>query len=139
MTMLTPDVLQAAHEAIHEALASAKAQGGSFAITPVGSPDWIVAPWQVQVASLAVTGLSALLNDEQAALAEARAAVIGAHGDAYAIAELQLRLDRIATWHCRESAGGGLVGNYCVECRDRWPCDTYRMATEGRLADTATR
>lgn len=135
---LSPDMLQAAHKAIHEALASAKAQGGSFAITPVGSPEWIAAPWQVQVASLAVTGLSALLSNEQSALSEARTAVNVTHGDAFTITELQLRLNRIATWHCRESAGGGLVGNYCVECRDRWPCDTYRMATEGRLPDAAT-
>jgi hypothetical protein len=63
---------------------------------------------------------------------------IDAHGDTFTITELRLRLNRIATWHCRESFGGGLVGNYCVECHGRWPCDTYCMATEGRLPDIAT-
>lgn len=38
------------------------------------------------------------------------------------------RLQRIAAWHSRETADGGLVGDFCVECRHRWPCDTNRMA-----------
>lgn len=38
------------------------------------------------------------------------------------------RLQRIASWHSRESGPGGLVGDYCIECGTRWPCDTRRMA-----------
>lgn len=38
------------------------------------------------------------------------------------------RLQRIAAWHSRETANGGLVGDYCVECGNRWPCETRRMA-----------
>ena len=41
---------------------------------------------------------------------------------------LQERLSRIATWHSRETAPGGMVGDYCNECGRVWPCDTYRMA-----------
>lgn len=41
---------------------------------------------------------------------------------------LRDRLDRIAAWHARETADGGMVGDYCVECGLRWPCDTRRMA-----------
>lgn len=41
---------------------------------------------------------------------------------------LQERLDRIATWHARETADGGMVGDYCVECGEVWPCETRRMA-----------
>lgn len=44
------------------------------------------------------------------------------------ILELQGRLDRIATWHRRETADGGMVGDYCVECDLRWPCDSRKMA-----------
>lgn len=39
------------------------------------------------------------------------------------------RLVRIAAWHSRETAGGGMVGDFCVECGTKWPCDTQRMAT----------
>lgn len=38
------------------------------------------------------------------------------------------RLDRIASWHSRETAQGGMVGDYCNECLERWPCETRRMA-----------
>lgn len=38
------------------------------------------------------------------------------------------RLQRIATWHSRESGPGGLVGTYCAECGETWPCGTRRMA-----------
>ena len=45
------------------------------------------------------------------------------------IQRLQERLDRLTTWHSRETGPGGMVGDYCNECGTRWPCDTYRMAT----------
>jgi hypothetical protein len=38
------------------------------------------------------------------------------------------QLERIATWHSRESGPGGMVGDYCTECGHVWPCDTRRMA-----------
>lgn len=38
------------------------------------------------------------------------------------------RLARIASWHSRESADGGMVGDFCNECGAVWPCDTRRMA-----------
>jgi hypothetical protein len=41
---------------------------------------------------------------------------------------LQERLDRIAPGHARETADGGMVGDYCVECSEIWPCDTRTMA-----------
>jgi hypothetical protein len=37
-------------------------------------------------------------------------------------------LDRIASWHSRETAEGGMVGDYCVCCGEIWPCETRRMA-----------
>ena len=46
------------------------------------------------------------------------------------------RLQRIVAWHSRESAHGGLVGDYCMECGHRWPCDTRRMA-DGTYVDPA--
>lgn len=39
------------------------------------------------------------------------------------------RLQRIATWHARETGPGGLVGTDCTECGNIWPCGTYKMAT----------
>lgn len=36
-------------------------------------------------------------------------------------------LDRLRTWHSRETAEAGMVGSYCVECGSRWPCDTIRL------------
>lgn len=44
------------------------------------------------------------------------------------IIKLRERLDRIAGWHSRETAEGGMVGDYCIECALRWPCETRRMA-----------
>lgn len=41
---------------------------------------------------------------------------------------LRERLDRIATWHARETGPSGTVGDFCTECGERWPCDTRRMA-----------
>lgn len=42
---------------------------------------------------------------------------------------LRERLARVATWHARETGPAGTVGDFCICCGDRWPCDTYRMAT----------
>lgn len=42
---------------------------------------------------------------------------------------LREQLGRIAGWHSRETADGGMVGDFCTECGTRWPCDTQRMAT----------
>lgn len=47
------------------------------------------------------------------------------------VMDLEERLSRIGGWHARETAPGGMVGDYCVTCGDLWPCDTYRMATTG--------
>jgi len=47
------------------------------------------------------------------------------------IQTLEERLSRIGAWHARETAPGGMTGNYCVACGDMWPCDTYRMAATG--------
>ncbi len=44
------------------------------------------------------------------------------------IINLRGQLDRIAAWHSRETAEGGMVGDFCIECGERWPCDTRRMA-----------
>jgi hypothetical protein len=44
------------------------------------------------------------------------------------IGQLADRLDRIASWHARETAEGGMAGDFCIECGDRWPCETRRMA-----------
>jgi hypothetical protein len=38
------------------------------------------------------------------------------------------QLDRIASWHSRETAEGGLVGDWCNECSHKHPCETRRMA-----------
>jgi hypothetical protein len=46
------------------------------------------------------------------------------------------QLDRIASWHSRETAEGGMVGDFCVECGERWPCETRRMA-DGSHEDLA--
>lgn len=71
------------------------------------------------------------------------------HGEGYAqdldsrtwqaidlIIALRGRLGRIAGWHSRETAEGGMVGNSCVECGEIWPCDTRRMA-DGSHEDLA--
>lgn len=44
------------------------------------------------------------------------------------VVALRERLDRIAGWHSRETGPAGTVGDYCIECGVRWPCDTRRMA-----------
>lgn len=38
------------------------------------------------------------------------------------------RLNRISAWHSQETADGGMVGDFCIECGTRWPCETRRMA-----------
>lgn len=40
---------------------------------------------------------------------------------------LRDRLDRMSRWHSRESASGGMFGDFCTECGHRWPCDSYRL------------
>ena len=52
------------------------------------------------------------------------------------IIELRGRLDRITSWHSRETAEGGMVGDFCNECGERWPCETRRMA-DGTHEDEA--
>lgn len=51
------------------------------------------------------------------------------------VAEVVLRLmdaqgylSAIASAHARETAPGGMVGDYCIECERRWPCPTYLWA-----------
>lgn len=44
------------------------------------------------------------------------------------IVQLKDRLARIAAWHSRETGPHGLIGDYCTECSERWPCETRRMA-----------
>lgn len=50
------------------------------------------------------------------------------------LGRLRERLTRIVSWHARETGPGGMVGDFCTECGDRWPCDTRRMA-EGTYVD----
>lgn len=50
------------------------------------------------------------------------------------ILELGERLDRIQSWHSRETGPSGTVGDFCTECDLRWPCDTRRMA-DGTYVD----
>lgn len=50
---------------------------------------------------------------------------------------LRERLDRIISWHSRESGPGGMVGDFCTECGEKWPCDTRRMA-DGTYVDEAS-
>lgn len=47
------------------------------------------------------------------------------------LSQCAMRLYQIATWHRRESGDSGLVGEYCVECAQHWPCATYKVATTG--------
>jgi hypothetical protein len=51
---------------------------------------------------------------------------------------LRGRLDRITSWHSRESGPGGMVGDFCNECGVRWPCETRRMADGTHEDLTAT-
>jgi hypothetical protein len=44
------------------------------------------------------------------------------------VGRLRDRLSRIAGWHTRETADGGMVGDFCNECGNVWPCETQRMA-----------
>lgn len=44
------------------------------------------------------------------------------------IIKLRERLSRISGWHERETGPAGTVGDYCIECGHRWPCDSRRMA-----------
>jgi hypothetical protein len=44
------------------------------------------------------------------------------------VQRLKERLDRLTSWHSRETADGGMVGDYCNECGHLWPCDTRKMA-----------
>lgn len=46
------------------------------------------------------------------------------------------RLQRISSWHSRETAEGGMVGDLCIECGHPWPCDSRRMA-DGTYQDEA--
>lgn len=50
------------------------------------------------------------------------------------ITSLRERLARISGWHARETGPAGTVGDLCIECGRRWPCDTSLMA-EGAYAD----
>lgn len=43
------------------------------------------------------------------------------------ILTLRERLDRIAGLHARETGPAGMVGDFCVECGHRWPCETERI------------
>lgn len=60
------------------------------------------------------------------------------YGDARTLLQQLLngreRLDRIISWHSRETGPGGMVGDFCNECGHVWPCDTRRMA-EGTYED----
>lgn len=42
--------------------------------------------------------------------------------------KLRERLARISAWHSRETSPAGMVGDYCIECGNRWPCKTRRAA-----------
>ncbi|MDQ6875419.1 MAG: hypothetical protein M3042_10225 [Actinomycetota bacterium] len=48
------------------------------------------------------------------------------------------RLAGIASAHARETAPGGMVGDYCVECGHRWPCSTYRWSAEEGVTANCT-
>lgn len=82
--MIDPDVLRAAH------LATAQMNNHAgwfyrYPFPPVGSPEWVTAPWQVQVATLAVAGLSELLRADReatqlAAEVKAAGAAVSADG-----------------------------------------------------------
>jgi hypothetical protein len=63
------------------------------------------------------------------------------YGDARAMLRdllaAQERLDRIASWHSRETGPSGMVGDWCNECSHKHPCETRRMA-DGTHEDLAT-
>lgn len=50
---------------------------------------------------------------------------------------LRERLARISGWHSRETGPAGMVGDFCVDCGSRWPCDTRRMADGSYVDDQA--
>lgn len=50
------------------------------------------------------------------------------------IIKLREQIDRIKSWHSRETGPAGTVGDYCTECGTRWPCDTWRLA-DGSYTD----
>lgn len=45
------------------------------------------------------------------------------------VLRLRDRMARLVDWHSREAGPAGTVGDFCVECGERWPCDTRRMAS----------
>lgn len=45
--------------------------------------------------------------------------------DVFALRE---RLGRISSWHSRETGPAGMVGDFCNDCGQRWPCETRQMA-----------
>lgn len=58
-------------------------------------------------------------------------------GELVARGEWRDRLDRIRTWHSRESGPAGTFGDFCNECGHVWPCDTRRMV-DGTYTDEGT-
>lgn len=50
---------------------------------------------------------------------------------------LRERLSRISGWHARETGPAGTVGDLCIECGHRWPCETRRMADGTYVEDDA--
>lgn len=48
------------------------------------------------------------------------------------LTDAQGRLSAIAAAHARETAPGGMVGDFCIECDRRWPCPTYLHANGDR-------
>lgn len=52
------------------------------------------------------------------------------------VQRLRERLDRIGTWHSRETGEGGTVGDFCNECESRWPCATSLMAAGTHREET---
>ncbi len=53
------------------------------------------------------------------------------------IIKMRGQLDRITAWHVRETAEGGMVGDYCIGCGEIWPCDTRKMS-DGSHEDLST-
>jgi hypothetical protein len=51
-----------------------------------------------------------------------------------AVIGLRQQRDRLIGWHSRETAPGGMVGDFCNECGSTWPCDTRRLL-EGTYVD----
>ena len=45
-----------------------------------------------------------------------------------ALGNLRERLARVSARHARETGPAGTVGDFCIECGHRWPCDSRRMA-----------